>query len=727
MNTKTKKNKIINNKNKTSKYSYLTTSEKELLCQTNTLGYTSFEHIYSKKYDSNKLIQFISEQNSHKKTELIKNNFYNYVNDYWIKNYKNTGLNVNVNINYETTHEYVIYSQVLIIYYDFIKNNTQQLKSTKKRLMNFFNSAKKLNSNDSIKAHSQNILSEINKLRKDTINNNLWKLLAMLNKNKIIASQGCPLYYNNKPNGMNTTVYSVYIDPLIFEKNKIVYMDDNTNNEIKLIYKQKFIEYCNKLFVFFLGNEHNINIEGIFDILKQIFMCYHTRTTLVNDVNNYNKVFPSEAIEKYNFNYNEFFKQLGYMDDNIPNFFITPDLNYLKNVCDLMMNDWKSENWKGFWYYIIFKSMSKYNIESRKIERDFELTFNRGIKRGKDPEIRAILYTLIPFNKLFTELYIDKYANTDAKQIITNMTNDLKVVFNNRILGSTLHSENAKKNALLCIKHLKIIVGIPLTLSEDYDINFSDNDIWSNFNEYYKFKHNTELMMNNTNLINMPVVDWTSDPYEFIGGEQVFQPFVTFSQVINTLYVPLCCIQQPYFDLDGRGIEYNIANLGFLIAQKMYDSIGYSGSKYDYNGNSNVWWDKNDYKIYEDFSENIQKQYELMARRDNIKVDTTHIIDEIISMINGISICQSYLNDFHRKQNLRYIIIKQKNIEFYIFITYLFKQQIINMGFLDKYISVSIIINEYAINCALSRLKYFQEIYGIKQTDYMYYKIKDIL
>ena len=103
------------------------------------------------------------------------------------------------------------------------------------------------------------------------------------------------------------------------------------------------------------------------------------------------------------------------------------------------------------------------------------------------------------------------------------------------------------------------------------------------------------------------------------------------------------------------------------------------------------------------------------------------LIDEIISMINGISICQSYLNDFHRKQNLRYIIIKQKNIEFYIFITYLFKQQIINMGFLDKYISVSIIINEYAINCALSRLKYFQEIYGIKQTDYMYYKIKDIL
>jgi putative endopeptidase len=225
----------------------------------------------------------------------------------------------------------------------------------------------------------------------------------------------------------------------------------------------------------------------------------------------------------------------------------------------------------------------------------------------------------------------------------------------------------------------------------------------------------------------MPVVDWTKDLYEFIGGEQIFQPIINFSQITNTLYVPLCCIQRPYFDLDGMGLEYNIANLGFLIAQKMYESIGLSGSKYDYNGNLNNWWNDNDYIIYENFSNKIRKQYEVFAARDNIRVDTSLIIDDLISVINGISICQTYLNDYHRNQQLRYIIVKQKNIEFYIFITYLFKQKIFGMGFFDKYINVTYMINEYAINIALSRLQFFQKIYDIKQSDYMYYKLKEIL
>jgi len=716
MNTKTNRKK---SKNKTSKYMFLTNKQKEAICKTNTLGYTSFENGYFQNYDTNRLLQFINIKN----TDLIKNNFYKYVNEYWINNFKIQDANINVNINYNTSQEYAINYQILDIFYNYIKNNkTRQCKN----LINFFNSAKKLNSVSSIKQHSNKMLNVIDTFRKDTINNNLLKLLAMLNKNKIISLQGAPLCYNLKPNGKNTTKYAVYIDPLFFHKDNIVYIDDNSNNKFKLIYKNRFIDYCRQLFDFFLGKDHNINIESIFDIFKNIFLCYNN-LEFTNDKNNYNLVSQEESFIKYKFNCNEFFKEIGYSSDNIPEFFITPDLNYLKNVCSLMLSEWNTEKWKGFWYFIIFKSLSRFNVESRKISRDFELRFNKGIEHTRDPSIRAIIYTLIPFNKLFTELYIDKYTNTDSIQIITNMTNDLKVVFNNRLLNSTLHSEYAKKHALLCIKHLKIIVGIPLTLMDDYDIQYLNNDIWSNFEEYYKYKHNNDLILNNANLINMPVVDWTKDLYEFIGGEQIFQPIINFSQITNTLYVPLCCIQRPYFDLDGMGLEYNIANLGFLIAQKMYESIGLSGSKYDYNGNLNNWWNDDDYIIYENFSNKIRKQYEVFAARDNIRVDTSLIIDDLISVINGISICQTYLNDYHRNQQLRYIIVKQKNIEFYIFITYLFKQKIFGMGFFDKYINITYMINEYAINIALSRLHFFQKIYDIKQSDYMYYKLKEIL
>jgi hypothetical protein len=98
-------------------------------------------------------------------------------------------------------------------------------------------------------------------------------------------------------------------------------------------------------------------------------------------------------------------------------------------------------------------------------------------------------------------------------------------------------------------------------------------------------------------------------------------------------------------------------------------------------------------------------------------------MDELYCMVKGMEICVEYLKNFHKKQNIPHIIIKSKIINFYVYVTYLFRQKIIKNNINDELNGIKTILYEYAINICLSRSEYFKEIFNVNNKDLMYYKI----
>jgi putative endopeptidase len=678
---------------------------------------------FEKKYTKNELYK-ITKHNSLRKKEFLhfiktppatkpNNDYYTFINKDWMNSIilkKNDSMSSKID-NF-TIIQNKVFNEINDIYHELVND-----KSVNKlhNLMNFYNSAYRLNSAEKSKKHAYDAIEMIDTLRNDTLKNNLWKLLANINKNTLVAV-GCPIRFTMEPNAKRTTSYIPYIQPFIFGIDLTIFIDDNTNVEYKNNYKKTYKKYIEVLFIKYLGINHNINIDDYMDVVRILVDCY-IKNTIKNDPNNYNKMSAEDAL-KYNFNWEEFSKELGFED--LPLFFIATDINFLKNICDVLIKEWNTEKWRGFWIYIYLKQINKFNRDWRYISIDFFTKFVNGDNSFTEDHINAINLTLIPYNKLLSNIYKEKYNNINGINYVGNLMNDLKMVFYKIMQNNTWLEEKTRKYALLCLDNLKVIVGNTLDTPDDPELEYTD-DIWLNLTKYTDHIYNQLIKLNGQNILNIPLINWNSYPPKYVG----FQNFIVnafYTVTSNTLFIPLAYIQKPFIDLEEAGLEYNLACIGFTLAHELSHSLDWNGSKYDYNGNLYDWWTEKDREKYKMRIENIKRQYEAWGKKDGLDLQLDFSINENIADIVGLYICDKYLADFQEKKQLPNIIREIRSHNFYAFFANQMKQNITNA----KKVKSQILFNEhsfakYRCNVPLSRLDIFKTYYKVKKGDGMYW------
>ena len=410
----------------------LNLNERTLVCGTTSIEYNSFESTFIKNVSFEKsLFKYLS----HPETIKQNDNFYNYVNQKLIVAHnENNPAYIIQNDNFRKIQDKV-YHQMIDIYKEYIKTNSSKETINMKHL---FESAISLNSIKSSKTYITNIINNIDELRKDK--SNLWKILAMINKNPIIATYS-PILFEVQPDKKNSDKYCCYIYPQNFVFDLGVFTKDKT---FKCNCKSRYIKYLHQLFETCLGKKHNINIDNLFKCFEKIFYCF-SGEEFVNDENNYNKVLKSESLEKYNFNWDELSREIGIK--NVPDFFITIDLNYLKNVSTLLSDEWHTEEWRPFWIYIYIRQISRYTHTWKEVSTNYYLKF---LEHSSiyDVEIYAIRILLKAFNKILSDLYVQKYYNADTYNYVTNMSNDLKMVLYNIIKQNKWMTSKTRNYAL---------------------------------------------------------------------------------------------------------------------------------------------------------------------------------------------------------------------------------------------------------------------------------------
>jgi len=643
-----------------------------------------------------------------------QNDFYSYINERWLKDNKiGEGQEYIVQIDSFRLIQDKVYRELIEIVKNYIKNNNNKLS---KALDNFYTSQLNLNTDKQLQNYSTDSLKKIDNIIES---GNVWQLLGLTNSNESIA-YGSPFVWTLNPDDKNPNVFRCYIDqPQLSLIDINIYFDDGTEVEYKKKYKNNFFKYLYKLFENSFGPNHGFNIEDIFLVEIEILMamsCIDIKGKKADST--YNKITTKEALQKYKFEWKSFSESLGF--NYTPDFFIASNLNYLKCGTELLLKQWNSKIWRTYWVYLFIRQLNRWNWKGREIMFDFHGKFVKGQEKIIDKNISPVFGLGFAFNTFLTNEYIEHYQNEQRISYVKTMAEDLKSVFIRIIKRNKWFQPQTKEKALKKLYNFNLEVGSPKILREDPIFNYSIDDPWENILKVINWRHAKALNLEGKKVIDIPLIDWAQVPPKFIGS-QAYVVNASYTPSKNGIYIPLGYIQKPFVDLEERGIEYNLAHIGFTLAHEMSHALDDWGSKYDETGKLNDWWTDKDKKKFKQIQDDVIKQYEVFASYDGIKFDAEPSIGEDLADISGLSICREYLRDFQLK-NEDILPIKSLSFEaFFVYFAYQQRQQISKKAIEAQLKTNPHPLDKYRTNVPLSRLPIFRAMYDVEKGDKMWW------
>jgi putative endopeptidase len=284
---------------------------------------------------------------------------------------------------------------------------------------------------------------------------------------------------------------------------------------------------------------------------------------------------------------------------------------------------------------------------------------------------------------------------------------------------NTWLEKKTKSYALKKIESLKFTIGYPEYLREDPDLNYGNN-LYENVRKITLWRFNQFINLEGEEVIDVPMVDWSQYPVKLI-GDQAYIVNASYTPSKNGIYINLGYIQKPFVDLDERGIEYNLAHLGFTISHEMSHALDDMGSQYDIVGNLNDWWTEKDKQKFKLIQKDVIKQYQEFAARDGIVFDAEIGLGEDLADISGMAICDKYLKDF---QDYNHDLIPIRSVSYealYILYAYQQKQKISKKALAAQLKSNPHPLDKYRCNIPLSRSQIFRSIYNVHKGDGMWW------
>ena len=693
------------------------------------IGLKPFEEKFSKKLsiqeakklrniETFKKYEFARELLSRFAPSSIKpnNDFYDYINYLWLKN-----------VSLEKQQKYIVqvddfrlaqdkvYNELNTIIVDYYNSHNNKLA---KNLRNYHSSVINMNP----KSYSKKLAFQaINIVDEFIKNDNPWALLGYFNRDEMICNHA-PFVWSLNPDDKESTIFRCYISPIRFIILDLsVYYDDGKDVAYKQNYRNKYITGVKKVFDVTLG-KNNFTPKDCFDVQVDIFNALGCIDVTSKEESTYNKIFKDEAMEKYGFDWHELSKQLGFK--NPPDFFITSSLNYLKCGSQLLIDNWKTPKWRTYWIYLLIRRLVRITKDWENINYDFFGKFERGQEEiNRSDAVSAALYMSVPFNTFLTNEYVKKFENPQAMEYTKTLCNDLKIVFKRILERNKWLQPSTKKYALKKIDAFKFIYGKPENLREDPDLNYS-KILYDNMKKMIDWRHERYIELEGKAVIDIPYLDWTQYPVK-MSGTQAYIVNASYTPSKNAIYINLGYIQKPFVDLDERGIEYNLAHLGFTIGHEMSHGFDDMGSKYGADGKLFDWWTEKDKKHYKKIQNDVLKQYEEFAARDGITFDAEISLGEDLADISGIAICDEYLRDF-QDNNQDLIPIRALSYEgFYTYYAFQQKQLVGKKALAAQFKTNPHPLDKYRCNVPLSRSDIFRALFNVKKGDGMWWHNTD--
>lgn len=613
----------------------------------------------------------------------------------------------------------VIQEKVYYEIMDLVKDYCKSHKTERSRAIgNVYNSFMTL-SGRMVHDHIRVIKESI-----DTIvqNGSLAKLFAQINKNEVV-SWGSPVSWTVDPNPIKSDTYITTLSPPSLSAYD--YTLYNRTDKDAEEYHNHFLKYVTKIFDTCLGADHGMRAADVWSVEQEMLRAMDCTEIKGDSLQGDNFVTANELITRYRFDWTEFTALMGYKSP--PGKVVCRNLNYLKCIMDSMIsnNAWRSPRWVAYFYYIHLRQIVRFHHSWRDIHFEFHGKFVAGQSVPMPNNIYPIFGLGICFDRFLSDEYVRTHTNARREAYVKNIGTDLLEVFKRIVGRNTWLSPNTRKFALLKLKHLKFIIGKPDVQRQDPLLAYEADDAYGNLLRIADWRRSQAVTMDGTRVsADIPAIDWmqmkliSKQPY-------VVNAYYTPSE--NSIYVPLAYIQPPFIDLGERGIEYNLAYMGYTLCHEMSHSLDDLGSQYDHMGNLHNWWTPQDREKFNHKVKDVIEQYETFASYDGIKMDAAPSVGEDLADISGMAICVEYLRDFQHKNGDAAPI---RALSFHALFTYFAiqaRQKIYSQAIRAQLKTNPHPMNKYRTNCPLARLKLFRSMYNVQKNDRMYWPSADTI
>ena len=485
-------------------------------------------------------------------------------------------------------------------------------------------------------------------------------------------------------------------------------------------FNQKFCEFVQDLFDIMLGKGHGHKPEDVvkceIEMLNSI-MCFEPGKTSMDF---YNVVPTRESVKECNFDWEKFAKGLGYT--SVPSSYITANKSFVKCMMTKLQAEWKTEKWKTYWYYLYFRQFCMYYKPGKTLRFKFFKSYVTG-QQGNFPEkIYPIFGLSYCFNTLLSRLYVAKYVKQQAVYIADTLGDDLRKVFI-RIVNENmwLHQET-KEQAIQKLEKISIETIYPKYMIEDFDVTYPQGDAYGimlaqayAMCDYYitrEGKHFTEVTS----------IDFSVNSGPALNGTQPYVVNAFYNPTKNNIYIPAAILQEPFITLRAKGLEYNLAHIGYTFGHELSHCLDNTGRLFDYKGNKVNWWKPDDEAKFNEKVKDVIKQYELFASWDGIDMDASGMVGESMADISGLEICTSYLNLYLNETEAIEKVKEAAFKEFFIYIAYQWREAIYKQAVRFNIKTNPHPLVKYRTNCPLARLKIYKKLYDVKKGDRMYWK-----
>jgi len=711
-NVKTNNNKKIKTKKNYDKYKC-----KDL--------YKPFEKRVEEEFRKNDMdlssINYNLEEQILKQLELVvspsnvkpEDDFYSYINDRWLidKEKESTSL---IQLDNFRIVQSNINKKLVQIFNEYSKKHETKEALNMKQLIK---STKTFSTNMQSINNCTDFLNKYAEYSKKP--DNYFKFLAYLNKNPIIA-WSAPIVWGVQTDDYNPEyLISAFNSPKFTLTNYEMYFPELVKKNKQY---QKFIdyylEYLDKLFTNVFGANHGFDVNDVYacesDMMAQ-FGCSDHKNEEYN-------VVKLEDLDKYSFNYKDFLSELGY--EKYPEKIVVSNLNYFNCINKLLKENWIKKKWKTYFLYMVLRNEQRFNITGHQITYDFQYKYLKGGLKNPDKSEAAVYVFTYCYNNFLNNKYIEHANDALIISYVTSLALDLKEVYTRIIQRNNWLETETKVKALNKLKNYRLEIGSKMIEALDPFVEFEETNPYKNLEKMGNKLIKRLISLVGSKLQVPSTLDWSQFPPKYTGNSSfIVNAFYTPNK--NRIDVPLGYLQFPFVSLKQRGIEYNLAHVGFTIAHEMSHALDNTGSKYDASGKRLNWWTKKDAEHFKKIQENVIEQYEKFASYDNFKFDASLSIGENMADISAVAICIEYLRDF---QLLNKYILPIQSISFKTFFIYYayHQRQIVN----NKAIHAQMLTNphpleKYRTNVPLSRIEIFRKLYRISKKDKMWWKTSD--
>ena len=239
------------------------------------------------------------------------------------------------------------------------------------------------------------------------------------------------------------------------------------------------------------------------------------------------------------------------------------------------------------------------------------------------------------------------------------------------------------------------------------------------------WRHKTWVSLEGKKERPMPMMDWMDYPVKMT-GTQAYIVNASYTPSKNAIYINLGYMQEPFIDFK-KGLEYNLAHLGFTIGHEMSHGFDDMGSKYNGKGKLDNWWTPKDAEKFKQKQKEVIAQYELFAKRDKIYYNAAIGIGEDMADISGLGIVLLYLRSYNQFIKNSDSIAKLSFEKFFVYFAEQQKQKINKQAISAQLKTNPHPLNKYRCNIPLSRSDIFSVLYNVKKGDGMYWPSKNFI